>query len=34
MEALDDSLLNLGVDMTYELDVRFGLEPKITLGQV
>lgn len=31
---MDADLLAFGIDLTHELDRRFGLEPKITMSQV
>lgn len=33
-EYMDPDLLAFGVDMTHELDRRFGLPPKVTMSQV
>ena len=31
---MDKELLAYGIDITHELDMRFGLPPKITMSQV
>ena len=31
---MDADLLAFGIDLTHELDRRFGLQPKITMSQV